>query len=269
VSAAPAVFSAVVLAGERAAGDAVARAAGVPCKALAAVGGRPMVLRVADALLAARAVRDVTLAGPPRAALARSPELLARIESGALAWRESGPGPSASAADALAALPPERPVLLTTADHALLSAELVDTFCERALASGRDVVAGVAAHAAVTAAFPGVRRTAIRLRDGALSGCNLFAFLTPRSRSAADFWRRVEAQRKKPLRVVGVFGALAVLRYLTGRLTLEEALQRVSWRLGLDAGVVRLEDPTAAVDVDSVADWELACRLAAERAGSG
>ena len=39
-------FTAIVLAGDRVPGDPVARAAGVPCKALAPVGGVPMVLRV-------------------------------------------------------------------------------------------------------------------------------------------------------------------------------------------------------------------------------
>ena len=43
-------FTAVVLAGDRTADDPVARAAGVPCKALALVGGRPMVHRVLEAL---------------------------------------------------------------------------------------------------------------------------------------------------------------------------------------------------------------------------
>ena len=43
-------FTALVLAGDRTPDDPVARAAGVPCKALALVGGRPMVSRVLDAL---------------------------------------------------------------------------------------------------------------------------------------------------------------------------------------------------------------------------
>ena len=49
-------FWAVVLAADRTSADPVALAAGVPCKALAPVGGRPMLLRVLDALSAAEEV---------------------------------------------------------------------------------------------------------------------------------------------------------------------------------------------------------------------
>ena len=44
----PASLTAIVLAADRTPRDPVARAAGVPCKSLAPVGGRPMVLRVLD-----------------------------------------------------------------------------------------------------------------------------------------------------------------------------------------------------------------------------
>ena len=43
---------------------------------------------------------------------------------------------------------------------------------------------GLARHADVLTAFPGSKRTALRFRDGAYCGCNLFAFLTPAGRRA-------------------------------------------------------------------------------------
>lgn len=49
-------FTAFVLPGDRLPEDPVARAAGVPCKALVPVGGVPMVLRVLSALAAAHAI---------------------------------------------------------------------------------------------------------------------------------------------------------------------------------------------------------------------
>ena len=42
--------------------------------------------------------------------------------------------------------------------------------------------------------------------------------------AVAEFWTRVEAQRKRPLRMVGMLGWWAVLRFLAGRLTLAEAI---------------------------------------------
>jgi len=54
-----------------------------------------------------------------------------------------------------------------------------------------------------------------------------------------------------------------VLRYLLGRLTLEEGLQRLSRRLDLRIGAVILSHPEAAVDVDTVQDWHLVETIAA------
>jgi GTP:adenosylcobinamide-phosphate guanylyltransferase len=258
-------FTAVVLAADRGPDDPVARAAGVPCKSLAPVGGRPLVFRVLDALAASRTVDTYILSGPPKPVVDQDPDLGNLLASGRVKWFENKASPSSSAFHALQSMPDETPVLLTTADHALLSAQIVDYFCSEAQATGCDVVAGVARHEVVIEAYPQTRRTATRLEDGAYCGCNLFAFLTPRSRLAADFWCRVENQRKNPLRLIRVLGWTAVLRYLMGRLSLAEALDRISRRLGFKAGAIVLPCPEAAVDVDSVDDLNLVENIVSNR----
>jgi hypothetical protein len=45
-----------------------------------------------------------------------------------------------------------------------------------------------------------------------------------------EFWRRVEADRKRPWRMVKAFGLGALVAYLCGRLSLDEAFERVSAR---------------------------------------
>jgi len=255
-------FTAIVLAADRGPDDPVAKAAGVPCKSLTPVDGTPMVFRVLGALAASREVEERILCGPPKTVLDREPKLGALIASEDVKWFENQATPSLSAYHVMQTLPKKSPILLTTADHALLSAPIVDHFCSEARASSCDVVVALALYEAVVAAYPESLRTATRLRDGAYCGCNLFAFLTPRSRTAADFWRQVENQRKKPLRVVKVLGWMTILRYLLGRLTLAEGLYRISRHLGLKAGAVIMPFPTAAVDVDSVNDWRLVERIA-------
>ena len=251
------LFTAVILAGDRTAHDPVARAAGVPCKALALVGGRPMVHRVLDALGAARGIGARILCGPRRDALEQDAGLRVLVDAGTVEWIAPAATPSLSAAAALDRVPAAAPVLLTTADHALLTPAVVDYFCEAAHATGADVVVGLARAEQVLAAFPGTRRTILRLKGGGYCGCNLFGFLTPTGREAAQYWRRVEQQRKRPLRLAaGVLGWSAILDYALGRLTLERVLQRVSRRLGLRAGAVILPFPEAAVDVDSVEDLQ-------------
>jgi GTP:adenosylcobinamide-phosphate guanylyltransferase len=243
----------VVLAADRTASDPVARAAGVPCKALAPVGGRPMVMRVLDALGGAREVGARIVCGPD--------SLRRRVASGDVAWVEPRSSPSASAAAALATVPAAAPVLVTTADHALLTPAIVDHFCAAARARGADVAVAVAPHEAVARAYPGMRRTAVRLRDGGYCGCNLFAFLTSRGRAAAAFWQTVEHERKRPWRLMRALGWGTVSRYALRRLSLEDGLGRLSRRLGLGLDAVVLPFPEAAVDVDSVDDWRWACAL--------
>jgi hypothetical protein len=143
---------------------------------------------------------------------------------------------------------------------------MIDYFGREALASGCDVVAALTSYSQVMAKYPGMRRTRIRFRNGDFCGCNLYAFLTPEGHAAADFWRRVENQRKRPVRMLNELGWLVLLRYLFGRLTLEDALQLASRRMGLRAGAVILPFPEAAVDVDSVSDLDFARSIASRTA---
>jgi GTP:adenosylcobinamide-phosphate guanylyltransferase len=250
-------FTAIVLAGDRGPDDPVARAAGVSCKALVPIGGRPMVLRVIDALRGASAIDSIIVCGTMARLCGRSPELDGLIAAGRVRWVESQATPSTSALAALTVLPENKLALVTTADHALLAPRTIDHFCREAADSGCDVVAGLARAEMVKAAFPEGRRTVTRLRDGGYCGCNLFAFLTSRSRNAVRFWRRVEEHRKHPLKIARTLGYGAVLRYLFGRLTLDDGLARMSSLMDARAGAVWMPFAEAAVDVDTVDDWNL------------
>ena len=259
-------FDALVLAADRGPADPVARAAGVACKALAPVAGRPMVLRVLDALEASPSVGRVVLCGPPRDILDGAAELRGRLDPGRLDWIAPGPGPSASTAAGLTALGVERPVLVTTADHALLQPALVERFTAAVAARDLDAAVGLVDFAAVQRAWPEARRTVTRLRDGGYCGTNLFAFPGAAGRRLVEKWQSVEAQRKRPWRIIaGLLGPLGVLAYLTGSLSLEQALARLSRRLDLRLGAVLLDEPEAAVDVDTPEDLRLAEALLRRR----
>jgi GTP:adenosylcobinamide-phosphate guanylyltransferase len=258
-------FFVVILAGDRQPNDPVALQAGVSCKALTPVSGRAMVLRVLDALEGAHDVSTPILVGPSMTAVKENAELAERLRSNQAQWMAPQETPSTSAFIALQSLPEDVPVLLTTADHALLTPEMLDHFCSKARESGCDVVAGVARHELVAEAFPGSKRTVTRLNDGGYCGCNLFAFMTPQGRMAADFWRKVEKERKKPLRVIKIIGWTTVLRYLMGRLSLGQALDRLSKKMQLRVGVVQMPFAEAAVDVDKIEDLVLVESILAKK----
>ncbi len=259
-------YEAVVLAGHRGGGqDALARARGVPHRALLEVGGVPMLLRVVRALRATPGVgRIVVSIGEPEA-LRSQPELAALVAEGGLEPHRSLDSPSRSTLDVLEQLGPERPVLVTTADHPLLTPAIVGHFVAGAERSGADLAVGAVAGERVRSDYPSAVRTWVRLRDGDWSGANLFALRTPAARRAVEFWRRTEQLRKRPWRLVSAFGPGTLLLFLLRRLDLEAGLARVSDRLGVRVDLVSLPFAEAAIDVDRPADLELATRILRER----
>jgi GTP:adenosylcobinamide-phosphate guanylyltransferase len=259
------LFTAIILAGVRPTGDPVAEAAGVLCKAFLPVGGRPMVLRVLDALDASRQIETRILCGPSQKSIEQQPELKARIAVGRLKWVAGQSTPSLSTYHVLQSLSDNAPVLVTTADHALLSAPIIDYFCTEALKAGCDVAVGLASHGEVISAFPETRRTAMKFKDGSYCGCNLFGFMNPQSYGAAQFWRQIEQERKNPLKMMRILGWCAVLRYLLGKMSLNDALGHLSRRMELRVGAVMLPFPEAAVDVDTVGDWKFVQSLVAKQ----
>ncbi len=260
------LFTAIILAGVRPTGDPVAEAAGVPCKAFIPVGGRPMVLRVLDALEAAQQIGTIMLCGPSQKSIAQQPELKARIAEGRLRWVASQSTPSLSTYHALQSAPDGLPILVTTADHALLTSEIVDFFCGQARRIGCDLAVGLTPYKEVLSAFPETKRTAMKFNDGAYCGCNLFGFLNPCSYRAAQFWRQVEKERKKPLRIVRILGWWTVARYRLGRISLDEGLKQISDKLEIRVRAVMLPFPQAAVDVDTAGDWHFVQNLVNKQA---
>lgn len=250
-------FRAIVLAGDRSAADPLLSATGKPCKALIEIGGVPMVFRVLETLAGSGAVEGIVLSGPSQSSPAVAAGLSARLAELDVDWRTPQQTPSTSAHVALEAIDPAVPALLTTADHPLLTGEMVRHFCAASRATGADVTVGLAPYALVQAAFPTMRKTVLRFSDGEFCGCNLFAFMTPAGRAMADFWRQVERERKSPLKVIRILGWQAVLRYRFGKLSLDEAMDLLSRRTGLRLAAVRMPFADAAVDVDSPSDYAL------------
>ncbi len=260
----PPPLAALVLAGSRGPSDPLALSQGARHRALLEVGGAPMLLRVLRALRATRCVDHITVSIDDPTALASLPELDALVRAGTLAIHRSLPSPSRSVQDVLAGLPPGRPLLVTTADHALLRPEIVLRFLDDAEASGADLAIGLVAAKLLRARFPESKRTYLRFRDDGYSGANLFLFRTPQACRAAEFWVKAERFRKRPWRLVSTFGPAALLLFLLRRLDVDQALERASRAIGARVAAIRLPFAEAAVDVDKPADLELARSLVAD-----
>ena len=258
------LLTVIVLAGDRNPEHSLLKYTGVCCKALIEIDHVPMVLRVVRALDQAEQVGKIILSGPKRQQLNLRPEISSLVDTGKVCWFEPESSPSTSAYRVMQTLPPATAVLITTADLPFLDAAIVNSFCAQSLAQDVDVTVGLAPYEFVKQAFPHMKKTVLRFSDGDYCGCNLFAVTTEAGRHVADFWRQVESQRKKPLRIIRLLGWRLVIAYLFGFLSLENALAALSRKMGLRVGAVILRYPNAAVDIDSVSDYVMVEQKIAE-----
>jgi GTP:adenosylcobinamide-phosphate guanylyltransferase len=219
----------------------LAKAFGVAAKALIPVGGVPMVDRVAAVLKNHPAIERVIVVGGDAVAVARD-----NIEPA---------GPTISATVRALVDRGQFPLLVTTADHALLDAGMIDSFI--AGARGRDLAVAVVERRTLLAAYPESRRTWLRFRGGAYSGANLFWIGSARVVPVLDVWAAVEQKRKRGRALLSAFGAGVLIGTALRLLTIHGALGRVGKRFGLTAAAVVLPQAEACIDVDSVADHVL------------
>lgn len=239
-------FTALVLAGSRGGVDPVATYAGVTDKALIRIGSETMLEHVVSALRAGGAERI--------AVSASSDAVKADAERLGVEVLAADAGPSQSTRAGLERL--GAPLLVTTADHALLEPDWIRQFLDDVPANA-DIAALLARRPTIEQAAPATRRTYLRFADGDWSGCNLFFCATPAAIAAIDLWRSVEQDRKRPWRIVRRLGPAMLLRYLTRRLSLSAAVAQLGTVAGARAAVVESRYGLAAVDVDKPADLDL------------
>lgn len=244
----------LILAGSRpGARDPVAEAEGIPHKALAQVGGASLLARVVGAAEA--------FGAPEIAVCANCPQVEAEARRLGATLMPMASGPSESVAAAFARF--GAPLLVTTADHALLEGQWLAALADGTPADA-DVALMMARRELVEAAAPAARRTWLRMADGRWSGCNLFLLATPAAARAATAWRDVEAERKHPWRLARRLGLGTWLDYALGRLTMGDAIARLGRRIGVNAALVPAPDGRAAIDVDRPEDLALVRELAGE-----
>lgn len=252
-------WTALVLAGSRPGKDAFAESHGTDLKALIPVGGEPMVRRPVAALLESERIGVVRVLA--QHAL-RIGEVLPADPR--LTVEPSGQTIAATLERVCRDPATHWPVLVTTADHALLDAAMIEAFCRGA--ADADIAIAVVERKALLKRLPATRRTWIGFRGGAYSAANLFLLRSPKTASAIELWRSVEQDRKKGWRLLWAAGPALFVGSVLRLLTLDQALRRIGGKLGLDVRAVEMANPLAAVDVDKPGDHALVEAIFAGRA---
>ena len=250
-------WTCIVLAGQRPGPDMLAQHFGLEHKALVPVCGEPMICHVVRTLHLSPHIGKVVILSQDIEHLR-----LAVDSAGGAIWVESQNSISLSIKAQAETLGFSSPLLVTTADHPLLTVEMIDEFIRHA---DGDVAVGMVERQNMLKQFPDAQRTWLRFSDGAWSGANLFALMTQKSSFALELWADAEQDRKKAWRLFLHFGLVLAVRALTRTIGLHQAMEKAGKRLGLDAKLVPMSDPVAAIDVDRLSDHVLAERILTER----
>jgi GTP:adenosylcobinamide-phosphate guanylyltransferase len=252
-------WTAVVLAGSRPGRDPFAEQFGTDLKALIPLAGEPMVRRPLRALLATQCIGKIIV-------LSQSPARISTVlpDDACIEVRESQGTIAETMEQLILSRALDFPVLVTTADHALLDGQMIAEFT--AGAAGADLAIGVVERKSLLTRLPQTKRTWLAFRGGAYSGANLFAFGSIKALAAIEQWRAVEQDRKKGWRVLAALGPALLLGALLRLRTLDESVARMGGKLGMTARAIVLSNPLAGVDVDKPVDHALVEAILAGRA---
>ena len=240
--------------------DPLAAEAGVTHKCLVPIGGRPLLAHVLGALAEVEGIGRIRIAVEPGA----EPLLRALTDASGLTVEFVPAADNLADSVYAAAAGSDAPVIVTTADNVLLTADAVRRVAER-LRAGDDGVAVLASREAVLAAHPEGQRRFYRFRDGAFSNCNLYG-LSSRGLAFAETFRAGGQFAKNPKRIALAVGLVNLILMRLAVLTLDQAMRRLSRRFGLRATALVLDDGAHAIDVDNPRTYKIAAQLLERRA---
>ena len=156
-------------------------------------------------------------------------------------------------------------LLVTSADIPFLSGPAVEEFCSAArtlaAATRADIVYPIVPVSECYARYPGIKRTAIKLREGEFTGGNIMLARPSFLLEKRDLIGRAFAARKDPLRLAWMLGLGTVARLFVsqvavpGALTLELLEKRVGSLVGGRVAALICSRPEIATDLDRASDF--------------
>ncbi len=258
-------YAALVLAASRGNLDPLARAGGVSHKCFIDIAGPPMLRRVVAAVLESGRIGR-TIVAIEEESIAEAKAILAGLPGAeAISYVPSRDNIATSVA--AVAMPDLLPLVITTGDNALHTAEMVRFFCDALDGVEADAALGLTPASYVLEKYPEGNRAFHRFRDGAFSSCNLYALLTPKGIEGAQVFRSGGQFGKKPKRLIGAFGLFAFLLYKSRLFGLRTVLGALSRAVGVKTKPVLMPFAEGPIDVDRQVDWDLANRIVAAREG--
>jgi GTP:adenosylcobinamide-phosphate guanylyltransferase len=143
------------------------------------------------------------------------------------------------------------PLIITTADNVLMTANSLHRLAEEGARSGADALVVVAEKQNIRAAHPDGQRRFYEFKDGGYSNCNMFWLGGERSLRATEAFREGGQFAKKPDRIIKAFGILNLIRFRLGWHSIGRMFEFISKRFRVDVRPMIVEDGRLAIDVDN------------------
>ena len=217
-------------------------APGLPNKAFLSIGGRPLVVRVTEALRGCASIDRVIVIGP-------SGPLAPLLDASIEVIPEQGSMMDNITA-AVAHLRGVPLALGVASDLPLLTATAVEGFLQRCSGEA-DLFYPVVSQAVIETRYPGARKTYVKVTDGTFCGGSAILFSPAAIDRIRPFLEQVINARKKPWLLAQLFGWALVMKFASGRLALAEVEARAFEVTGLRARAIIVEAPELALDVDA------------------
>jgi GTP:adenosylcobinamide-phosphate guanylyltransferase len=246
--------------------DAIVTAGGIPqpkdplyafakgdCKALIDIAGKPMVQWVLDALSQAKEVDNVIIIGltaktgltcdKPVYYLSNQGRMLANIVAGVNKVLELDPQAEY--------------VLIVSSDIPAVKGGQIDWLIETAMQTKDDIYYGVCPQEVMERRFPDSHRTYTGLKDMKVCGADMNITHVRMATEHLDMWEELIGNRKSPAKQASIIGLGTVFKLLTGRLTLNEAVERVTKRIGITGRAIVWSEAEPCMDVDKPHQLEI------------
>lgn len=231
-------------------------------KGLLAIGGKPMVAWVVEALRACESVAEIAVVVPSAEDLGAWADTVDKLVVSDGSFYDN-------LVAGVGAFRTDRPVLLTTGDVPALTVAALDDFIGRSLQSGAEFTYPLIAKTEMLAQFPGSVRSYVRLVDGEVTGGNMMLvnpFLVERNR---EIGQKLFDTRKNALMMARVIGLRFVLKLALGRLQIHEVEAKMEQLLGGKSAAIRTTFASIGADVDKPEDVIVVERALYDAASGG
>lgn len=245
-------FDVILLAGNRPGVEILSQNAGVSCKALVPIAGKPMLYYPLKILLSDPNIGSIWVLHQDVHAFDDDPSLSKMIDDPRVIMHQSGAGISSSVS-ALITQHAQCPLLLTTGDNVLLNHDMIAHFTQNA--QHHDIAIAMVESKILLAQYPQSKRTWLKFRGGKWSGANMF-WLGNKDKALPllEFWQSIEQDRKKGRKIIGAFGIGFLLASILRLITLPQAINKAGQKFGADIALIPMPQARACIDVDKPED---------------